>query len=103
MKTENCEMGFFPRNPFNKEGRQELINKWKNMNDAEKLDFMNDRMKHFENHNHEDHFSIEAIDKRCEKWMSLSAQEKQEFVDERKKRFEQRSEHFGHFLNRMFK
>lgn len=35
--------------------------------------------------NHEDHFSVEAIDSRCEKWMSMSSEEKQAFVDERKK------------------
>lgn len=99
MRTENCGMGFFGRNPFNKEGRKELMEKWAKMTDAEKLDFMNEKMKHFENH--DDLFSVGAIDKRCEKWMSMTAEQKQAFVDERQKQFEERAGHFGHFFNHM--
>lgn len=100
MKTnKDFRIEFFGRNPFNKESRKELIEKWSKMTDAEKLDFMNERMKHFENK--DDHFSIESIDKRCEKWMSMTTEEKQVFVDERKKQFEERAGHFGQFFHHM--
>ena len=79
-------MGFFGGNPFDKDARKEFKESWSKMTDNEKLEFMNKRMEGFDNH--EDHFSVEAIDSRCEKWMSMSSDEKQAFVDEKKKAFE---------------
>ena len=69
-----------------KDARKEFKESWSKMTDSEKLEFMNKRMEGFDNH--EDHFSVEAIDSRCEKWMSMSSDEKQAFVDEKKKAFE---------------
>ena len=86
MRTRGFGMGFFGGNPFDKDARKEFKESWSKMTDNEKLEFMNKRMEGLDNH--EDHFSVEAIDSRCEKWMSMSSDEKQAFVDEKKKAFE---------------
>ncbi|MDR1092023.1 MAG: hypothetical protein LBL79_13185 [Prevotella sp.] len=88
MMTRGFGMGFFGRNPFDKDARNKFKEEWSKMTDSEKLEFMNKRMEGIENH--EDHFSVESIDSRCEKWMKMSDEEKQAFVDERKKAFESR-------------
>lgn len=97
MTTNNFDMGCFGQHPFGKGGRKILKEKWSKMTDNEKLEFMNKRMENFDNH--EDHFSIEAIDSRCEKWMSMSKDEKQAFINQRKETFEHRMHgmhrHFG--------
>lgn len=85
MTTRGFGMGF-GRNPFDKDARQKFKEEWSKMNDSEKLDFMNKRMEGMDNH--EDHFSVETIDARCEKWMQMSSEEKQTFIDERKKAIE---------------
>ena len=86
MRTRGFGMGFFGGSPFDKDARKEFKESWSKMTDNEKLEFMNKRMEGLDNH--EDHFSVEAIDSRCEKWMSMSSEEKQAFVDEKKKAFE---------------
>lgn len=88
MMTKGFGMGFFGRNPFDKDARKQFKEEWSKMTDNEKLDFMNKRMDGFDKH--EDHFSVEAIDARCEQWMKMSTEEKQAFIDERKKAFESR-------------
>ena len=88
MMTRGFGMGFFGRNPFDSESRKKFKEEWSKMTDSEKLEFMNKRMECLDKH--EDHFSVEAIDARCEKWMSMSVEEKQAFVDEKKKAFESR-------------
>ncbi|NDW17740.1 hypothetical protein D0T53_02270 [Dysgonomonas sp. 216] len=97
MMTRGFGMGFFGRNPFDKDARIKFKEEWNKMSDSEKLEFMNKRMEGFDNR--EDCFSVEAIDARCEKWMKMSAEEKQAFVDERKKAFENKMHamhsHFG--------
>lgn len=86
MTTRGFGMGFFGRNPFDKDARQKFKEEWSKMTDSEKLDFINKRMEDIDNH--QDHFSVEAIDARCEKWMQMSRQDKQAFIDERKKAIE---------------
>jgi len=86
MNTRGFGMGFFGRNPFDKEASKQFKEEWSKMTDSEKLEFMNKRMESCDNH--EDRFSVEAIDARCEEWMKMTAEEKQAFVDERKKAFE---------------
>lgn len=97
MMIKDFGMGFSGRNPFDKEAKKEFKEKWSKMTDSEKLEFVNKRMEDFDNH--EDRFSVEAIDARCEEWMKMSKEEKQAFVDERKRAFESRMykmhEHFG--------
>lgn len=96
MRTRGFGMGFFGGNPFDKDARKEFKESWSKMTDSEKLEFMNKRMEGLDNH--EDHFSVEAIDSRCEKWMNMSSDEKQAFVDEKKKAFECRMHAMhGHF------
>ncbi len=96
METRGFGMGHFGRNPFDKDARKKFKEEWSKMTDAEKLEIMNKRMEGFDNH--EDHFSIEAIDARCEKWVKMTDEEKQAFVDERKKAFESRMHGMhGHF------
>ncbi len=99
MTTKGFGMGFFGRNPFDKEARIKMKEQWSQMTDSEKLEFMNKRMDAIGNH--EDRFSVKAIDARCEEWMKLTLEEKQAFVDERKKAFENRMNHFGEFFNHM--
>ena len=91
--------GFFGNNPFDKESRSKMKEQWSKMTDAEKLEFMNKRMEGCENHG--DHFSVEAIDARCQKWMNMTSEEKEEFVAERKKAFENRMSNFGGFFGHM--
>lgn len=100
MNARNFGMGFFGRNPFDKDARKQFKEEWSKMTDSEKLEFMNKRVEGCGNH--ENRFSVEAIDARCEEWMKMSAEEKQAFVDERKKAFESRMQcmhgmhaHFG--------
>lgn len=83
MMTRGFGMGFFGRNPFDKDARKKFREEWANMSDSEKLELMNKRMEGFDNHE-DDRFSVEAIDSRCEKWMKMSTEEKQAFVDEKK-------------------
>ncbi len=97
MTTRNLGMGFFGRNPFDKEARKKFQENWSKMTDSEKLDFMNQKVEHMG----KDHFSVEAIDARCEEWTKKTPEEKQAFVDERKAAFINRracmGEHFhGH-------
>lgn len=87
MTTRGFGMGL-GRNPFDKDARQQFKEEWSKMSNSEKLDFMNKRMEGMDNH--EDHFSVEAIDARCEKWLQMSIEEKQAFIDERKKAIESR-------------
>lgn len=97
MNTRGFGMGFFGRNPFDMDARKKFKEEWSKMADSEKLEFMNKRMEGFDNH--EDRFSVKAIDARCEKWMNMSTEEKQAFVEERKKCFENRMHGgfgFGH-------
>ncbi len=102
MTTNNFGMGFFGRNPFDREARKQFQEDWSKMTDQEKLDFMNKRMEQFG----KDPFSVEQIDARCQEWMNKTPEEKQSFVDERKKAFENRMNcrgrhfhhhHFGYF------
>lgn len=88
MTTRGFGMGFFGRNPFDKNARKKFQEDWAKMSDSEKLEFMNKRMEAFGNH--EDRFSVETIDARCEEWMKMSGEEKQAFVEERKHVFENR-------------
>ncbi len=92
-------MGFFGRNPFDKDARNKMREEWSKMTDSEKLEFMNKRMEGFDKC--EDRFSVEAIDARCEEWMKMSNEEKQTFVEEKKKAFESRMQSMhnmpGHF------
>ncbi|MDL2278030.1 hypothetical protein LJC57_05510 [Parabacteroides sp. OttesenSCG-928-G07] len=99
MTTRGFGMGFFGKNPFDKEARTKFREEWSKMTDSEKLEFMNKRMESIEKH--EDRFSVEAMDARCEAWMKMTNEEKQAFVEERKKAFESRMHtmqghrHFG--------
>ncbi|MFT3903275.1 MAG: hypothetical protein QM727_08875 [Niabella sp.] len=86
MMTRGFGMGFFGRNPFDKDARKQFQEKWSKMTDSEKLEFANER---FDNIG-EDRFSVEKLDELCEKWTKMSAEEKQVFVDKRKKAFEGR-------------
>ncbi len=98
MTTRGFGMGFFGRDPFNKEAKIKFKEEWSKMTDAEKLEFMNKRMEGFDKH--EDRFSVEAIDARCEAWMKMTNEEKQAFVEEKKKAFESRMHAMhghGHF------
>ncbi|MDR2948058.1 MAG: hypothetical protein LBV71_02505 [Prevotella sp.] len=96
MITRDFGMGFSGRNPFDKDARKNFKEEWSKMTDSEKLEFMNKRMEGFDKH--EDHFSVEAMDARCEKWMQMSNEEKQAFVEEKKKAFESRM----HGMHRFF-
>ena len=93
MKTN--DMGFFGRKCFDNDARKEFKDKWSKMTDSEKIEFINKKMDHMDEH--EDRFTVEAMDARCEKWMSLTREEKEELVREKKEAFEQRVGHFfGH-------
>ena len=96
MTTRGFGMGFFERNPFDKDARKNFQEKWSKMTDSEKLDFMNKRVSDM----NADRFSVESIDARCNEWMKMSAEEKQAFVNERKSAFEDRMNgrcgFFGH-------
>lgn len=96
MMTRHFGMGFFGRSPFDKDARKKLAEKWAQMTDSEKLEFMNKRMSHM---NQDDHFSVEAIDARCEAWMKMTPEEKQAFVNERKAEFEKRHALMHNFHN----
>ena len=97
MMTRGFGMGFFGRNSFDKDVRKKFQEKWSGMTDSEKLEFMNNRIEHMGH----DHFSVEAIDARCEEWIKMSTEEKQAFVDERKKAFESRMSGMGDFFGHM--
>jgi len=99
MTTRNFGMGFFGRNPFDKDARNKIKEEWSKMTDAEKLEFANMQMNGFDNHR--DRFSVEAIDERCEKWMNMTREEKEEFIAERKKAFEESVSHTQGFFGRM--
>ncbi|GEM_PF-634536 len=86
MTTKDFKMGFFGRNPFDKDARKKFQEEWSKMTDDEKLEMMNKRMEDMG----KDHFSVEAIDALCEEWMKMSAEEKEQFVKERKEAFEER-------------
>lgn len=93
MTTRGFGMGFFGRNPFDKDGGKQFREEWSKMTDSEKLEFANERF----GKAGEDRFSVEKLDELCEKWTKMSAEEKQAFVDERKKAFENRMSGFwGH-------
>lgn len=97
MMTKGIGMGFFGRIPFDREAKKKFQEEWSKMTDSEKLDYMNKRVEAMG----QDHFSVEAIDTRCEEWLKKSPEEKQAFIDERKQAFESRMHgmhgHFGHF------
>ena len=99
MTTKGFEMGFFGRNPFGTDARKKFQEEWSKMSDSEKLEFMNKRISTFENH--ENHFSVEAIDARCEEWMKKSPEEKEAFANERKEAFKNRMNHMEGFFERM--
>jgi len=86
MTTRDFGMGFFGRNPFDKEARKQFREKWSGLTDSEKLAFANERFGNIG----EDRFSVEKLDELCGKWMQMSGEEKQAFVDERKQAFESR-------------
>jgi len=89
-------MGFFGKNPFDKDARKKFQEEWRKMSDNEKLDFMNKRVENMG----QDRFSVEAIDARYEKWRKMTSEEKQAFVNEKKQAFMESSscmhEFFGH-------
>lgn len=93
MTRENFGMGFFGRNPFDKEAKQKFQEKWSEMTDSEKLDFMNKKVESMG----KDHFSVEAMDEHCEKWMKKTPEEKQAFVDKRKESFLNKMACMRHF------
>jgi len=97
MMTRGFGMGFFGRNPFDKDAKKKFQEEWSKMTDSEKLEFMNNRVENMG----QDRFSVEAIDAHCEEWMKMSAEEKQAFVEERKKAFEGRMHH-GHGMGSHF-
>jgi len=99
MITRGFGMGFFGRNPFDKEAGKKFKEEWSKMTDSEKLDFMNKRMESCGNQ--EDRFSVEAIDARCEEWMKMTREEKQAFVDEKKQAFADRMNGMGGFFGHM--
>lgn len=97
--TRGFGMGFFGRNPFDKDARTKFKEEWSKMSDAEKLELMNKRMATFGEH--EERFSVEAIDDHCEKWMKMTREEKEAFIRERKEAFESRKNCMGDFFGRM--
>lgn len=94
MTTRGFGLGFFGRNPFDKDARRKFQEEWSKMSDSEKLEFMNKRMEHMG----QDHFSVEAIDARCKEWMKMTQEEKQAFVDKKKQAFEERMSCMGNFF-----
>ena len=99
MMTRDFGIGFFGKSPFDKDARKKFKEEWFKMTDSEKLEFMNKKMDSFDNH--EDRFSVEAINIRCEEWMKMTPEEKQAFVDERKKTFEDKMNCMGRFFGHM--
>lgn len=99
MTAHGFGMGFFGKNLFDKDARKKFKEEWFKMSDSEKLEFMNNKMNAFDNH--EDPFSIENIDARCEKWMKMTPEEKETFVKERKQAFESRMHGMGGPFGRM--
>lgn len=97
--TRDFGMGFFGRNPFDKDARKKFKEEWSKITDAEKLELMNKRMNAHDNC--DDRFSVDAINARCEEWMKMSAEEKQAFVEERKKMFEDRMSGMHGFFGHM--
>lgn len=93
MTAKNFGMGFFGRNPFDKDARKKFKEDWAAMTDSEKLEFMNKRVEACDNN--EDRFSVETMDARCEEWMNMTLEEKQAFIDEKKKDFENRMSGMG--------
>lgn len=93
MTTKNFGMGFFGRNTFDKEARKKIQENWAKMSDSEKLNLMNKKVENMG----KDHFSVEAIDARCEEWMNKTPEEKQAFVDEKKEAFMDRKACMAHF------
>lgn len=101
MKSTDLGMGFLGKRCFDKDARKEFKDKWAKMTDSEKLEFMNKKMEHLDEH--EDRFTVEAMDARCEKWMSMTREEKEEVIREKKEAFDQRVQHFfghRHHMNR---
>lgn len=99
MPTRGFGMGFFGKNPFDKDARKKFKEEWFKMSDSEKLELMNKRMEACDHH--EDRFSVEAIDARCEEWMRMTDEEKRSFIDEKKKAFESRMNGMGGFFRHM--
>ncbi|MDL2223686.1 hypothetical protein LJB92_00030 [Bacteroidales bacterium OttesenSCG-928-M06] len=99
MMTRDFGMGFFGRSPFCNEERKKNREEWAQMTDEQKLEFMNKRMEAMDRP--DDHFSVEAIDARCEKWIKMSSEEKEAFVKERKEAFKHKMEHFHKFRHHM--
>lgn len=88
MTTRDFGMGFIGRGHFGNDERAKIKEEWSKMTDSEKLEFMNKWMEGADRH--EDRFSVEAIDSRCEKWMNMSREEKEAFLTEKKKAMENR-------------
>lgn len=86
MMKKGFGMGLLGKYPFDEEAKKEFLEKWSKMTDAEKLEFVNEKVERMS----QDPFSVEAFDARCEKWMAMSQEEKQAFVDEKKKAFKDR-------------
>lgn len=99
MKINTCGSEFFGRHLFNKESRQQFKEKWNKMTDQEKIEFMNKRIEACDEH--EDRFSVEAMDARCEKWMNMTTEEKEQFLNERKQAFHERSHGMHPFFRHM--
>lgn len=99
MRTSMCEHGFFEGHRFTKESKQQFKERWNKMTDQEKIEFINEKIDRFEEH--EDRFSIKSIDARCERWMNMTTQEKEEFIDEHKKKFHHRMQAMHPFLGHM--
>lgn len=97
MKKNEFRMGFFGGNPFDRESRKELKEKWMKMSDSEKLEFMNKKMENLD----EDPFSIESIDARCEKWLKMTNEEKEEFINRKKEIIKDKKQRMKHFFQRM--
>jgi len=107
MTTKDFGMGFFGRRPFGEDMRTKFREEWSKMTDSEKVEFVNKKMDFMDKH--EDHFSVEAIDARCEAWLKMTPEEKQQFVAEKKQAFHERmacmgrgfGHHHGHHFERM--
>lgn len=91
-------MGFFGRRMFGSERMKDFREKWDQMSDSEKLEFMDKKMECFSKY--EDPFTVEAIDARCKQWMKMTPEEKEKWVTARKNAHRNRiammKEHFGH-------
>jgi hypothetical protein len=87
MTQEKVFDGFAGRRFFGCDDRENFHEKWTKMTVEEKIAFIDEHEKQWDEKAKHSCFTVEKIDDFCAEWMKKTGNEKEQFVTEKQKRF----------------